>query len=102
MNTAAYDVWRTSDPNDDSIREAAQERDQDLYLQNWIDGHLVELGGEDLYHGPVQRALEADGISDIAAAIEAKQAGDWKKVTLHLVEFLTDVEEEIRKDAARK
>ena len=101
MNTA-YDQWRTSDPFDDSIKEAAQERDQERYLQDWIDGDLVEIDGESLYLGPVDRVLEADGIDDISGAIEAMRDGKWQQVTALMAKFLTDVEQEIRKDAAKE
>lgn len=99
MSTArAYDNWRTEAP-DDSIREMAIERDQDRYVQDWIDGNLVEIDDEDRYHGPINRALEADGIGDIAGAIKAMRAGNWQQVTALMAKFLTDVEQEIRKDA---
>lgn len=93
-----YDNWRTEAP-DDSIRDAAIERDQDRYVQDWIDGNLVEIDGEDRYHGPINRALEADGIDDVAGALEAMRSGKWPQVTLLMARFLTDVEQEIRKDA---
>lgn len=101
MSTArAYDNWRTEEP-DDSIREAAQERDQDRYLQDWIDGNLVELDGEDRYHGPIKRVLEADGIDDVAGALGEMRAGRWQSVTALMAKMLTDIESEIRKDAQK-
>ena len=96
MSTArAYDNWRTEAP-DDSIREAAQERDQDRYLQDWIDGEFVNT---ECYTGPVLRAIAGEGVDTLADALDAKQSGDSEKLAQMLFRLLENIEREIRKDA---
>lgn len=72
---------------------------QDQWLDDWIAGDLVELKGDDYYHAPIERVLEADGISDIAAAIDAMRQGRYTAMHALVVKLLTDIETEIRKDA---
>lgn len=73
--------------------------DSERYLQDWIDGDLIELEGEDRYHGPINRVMDDYGIDEIACALEAMRAGRWPQVTALMAKLLTDIESEIRKDA---
>ena len=75
--------------------------DSERYLQDWIDGDLIELEGEDRYHGPVTRVLEYDGIADIAGAIDAMRKGRVLIAVDLMIKVMIDIEAEIRKDAGR-
>lgn len=82
---------------DDERQQAAQDR----WLDDWIDGNLVEASGDDYYHAPIHRALEADGITHLAGMLEALRHKKYVHLLARTAKLLADLEDEIRKDAQK-
>ena len=40
-NPNTYDAWKTTPPDDDALADESAEQARFDYLQDWIDGHLV-------------------------------------------------------------
>lgn len=53
---------------EDVYGEEPPEPDYDGYVQDWINGELVELAGQDIYYAPLERLTEDDWLVQLLKA----------------------------------
>jgi len=75
-----------------------KEQRENLWLEDWISGDLVEQRHDRFYSGPVDRVMEGDGINYLADMLRLKRAGYLTAMSNLACLLLDDLEREIRKD----
>ena len=85
--------------NEDECRESAERlQREEAWLEDWINGDLVEQRGDRFYSNPVDRVMEGDGINYLADMLRLKRAGYLSAMSNLACLLLDDLEREIRKD----
>lgn len=69
------------------------------YLERWIEGDLVELEGQDLYGGPIDRLVDDDGIERLGTLLDHMRAGRDAELLADTKAFLEKLADHIKADA---
>lgn len=80
---AGYDTWRTTPPEDDTLADEAAEQARRDYLQDWIDGHLVNRAD---YTDPCSALADEPAINVLLGATSDEELlGAAKEVRAALI-----------------
>jgi hypothetical protein len=82
----------------ESAESAERPQREEAWLEDWINGDLVEQRSDRFYSDPVDRVMEGDGINYLADMLRLKRAGYLSAMSNLACLLLDDLEREIRKD----